>query len=696
MAAARARAPAAAAAGFDPSDFDDVTWHAAAPPDMRARGVVIPHCAVASTCAVPVTSPFARLFRGALTLKPAPTPGAPPRKPKRFFTEVDGVLEAPRFAWLTIAAGVRPAIDLRDGGAPVHAGGGGPAASRYAGTLLPFQRAAVRQMVAFHEAIGGGVLIVPCGMGKSEVACALTALTAVRTVVVVPQVEQMDQMYDKMRARCPALSVRRVGDVHKWAPRPRGGGAKRARHDAETTESAEEDGPLPDVLVCTMQSLARGSVPDGALRGVGHVIVDEAHHCPADTMVEVMARLPAARVTGMTATLRRSDGFEAVVAHLLGPVAIEVQVPWRPALVRRARVRLTRATRDAIERTVGKAQAAATRRQDIITHIANDATRNVAALALVGAVARRVRKRNPRACVLVMTDRRRHAIELGGFVLNALQADDASDVAERKRANVAKLLERQEAADGKRAELRPDMPACDPLTDIPDDDEDLMGFLRTLWTGVACEVYVGTLMTRKRRIEAAEREPAVYWLTGDIAYEGLNIPHVHAVVILSMFGKDMEQPVGRGRRIDTQHDVPEYYLMQALGSGASSVQRNADAHRDYFQQRETWPVADLPVVGKADASAAKTMWATTGAREPTKGKDFPTGRAQAVEWIAAARAQQRSRAKAAREAAAPRVVLSAATLEYGMGIGAGAVDPSADAASVARGDKVTMQLSVLT
>ena len=52
----------------------------------------------------------------------------------------------------------------------------------------------------------------------------------------------------------------------------------------------------------------------------GMVIVDECHHAASDTIAEVLQKVTAKYVYGVTATPKRSDGLEKINYMLLGPI----------------------------------------------------------------------------------------------------------------------------------------------------------------------------------------------------------------------------------------------------------------------------------------------------------------------------------------------------------------------------------------
>ncbi len=67
-----------------------------------------------------------------------------------------------------------------------------------------------------------------------------------------------------------------------------------------------------------VQSLALDIPP--SLLDVGHVVVDECHHAPAETVAAVVARFPARYLLGLTATPFRRDGLDDVIGWTVGPV----------------------------------------------------------------------------------------------------------------------------------------------------------------------------------------------------------------------------------------------------------------------------------------------------------------------------------------------------------------------------------------
>jgi len=76
------------------------------------------------------------------------------------------------------------------------------------------------------------------------------------------------------------------------------------------------------LTVALVQSLARGIPP--ALLNVAHVVLDEAHHAPAEQVAAVIAQFPARYLLGLSATPYRRDGLDAVIGFHIGPVVARI------------------------------------------------------------------------------------------------------------------------------------------------------------------------------------------------------------------------------------------------------------------------------------------------------------------------------------------------------------------------------------
>ena len=157
----------------------------------------------------------------------------------------------------------------------------------------PYQAEAI---TAWQAARGRGVVVLPTGAGKSQVA--LMAIDARRrdTLVVAPTLDLVRQWYDQLRRTFGG----EVGIV--------GGGDHEVRPLTVTTY---------DSAYLYMEHL-------GARFGL--VVFDECHHLPSGAYA-MAARLALAPFRlGLTATPERSDGRESDLDELIGPVVYRKEI----------------------------------------------------------------------------------------------------------------------------------------------------------------------------------------------------------------------------------------------------------------------------------------------------------------------------------------------------------------------------------
>ncbi|MBA4066088.1 MAG: helicase [Isosphaera sp.] len=156
---------------------------------------------------------------------------------------------------------------------------------------------------------GSGVIVLPCGAGKTVVGIAAMALLQKNTLVLTTSVTAVKQW------------VREILDKTTLT----------AAEVKEYTGEVKEIGP---VTVATYQILTyrpdkTEDFPHFGLfdkRDWGLIVYDEVHLLPAPVF-RVTATIQARRRLGLTATLIREDGREGDVFSLIGPKKYDV--PWR-------------------------------------------------------------------------------------------------------------------------------------------------------------------------------------------------------------------------------------------------------------------------------------------------------------------------------------------------------------------------------
>ena len=176
--------------------------------------------------------------------------------------------------------------------------------------LRDYQRDAV---AAFHaggtDHGGSGVVVLPCGAGKTVVAMGVMAAVGASTLILTTSVTAVRQWIAELRDKT-LIPADLIGEY--------------------TGESKD----VRAVTVATYQVLTHRSHTDGEFthlalfdqRDWGLIVYDEVHLLPAPVF-QITATLQARRRLGLTATLVREDHREDDVFALIGPK--KADVPWK-------------------------------------------------------------------------------------------------------------------------------------------------------------------------------------------------------------------------------------------------------------------------------------------------------------------------------------------------------------------------------
>jgi DNA excision repair protein ERCC-3 len=176
--------------------------------------------------------------------------------------------------------------------------------------LRPYQSEAARAFHAGGSVLGGnGVIVLPCGAGKTVTAIAVMNLVGAKTLILTTNTVAVRQWREELLDKtglAPEQVAEYTGDEKQVAP----------------------------VTISTYQMLTwrrskAGEFEHFALfskENWGLVVYDEVHLLPAP-IFRVTAELQARRRLGLTATLVREDGKEDEVFCLIGPKRYDV--PWK-------------------------------------------------------------------------------------------------------------------------------------------------------------------------------------------------------------------------------------------------------------------------------------------------------------------------------------------------------------------------------
>ncbi|WP_322411678.1 DNA repair helicase XPB [Microbacterium invictum] len=169
--------------------------------------------------------------------------------------------------------------------------------------LRPYQQQAVE---TFADG-GSGVVVLPCGAGKTLVGAGAMAETKTTTLILVTNTVSARQWRDELLRRT-SLTPEEIG---------------------EYSGQAKEVKPVTIATYQILTAKRKGQYAHLALLDAldwGLIVYDEVHLLPAPVF-KLTADLQARRRLGLTATLVREDGREGDVFSLIGPKRFDA--PWK-------------------------------------------------------------------------------------------------------------------------------------------------------------------------------------------------------------------------------------------------------------------------------------------------------------------------------------------------------------------------------
>ncbi len=173
-----------------------------------------------------------------------------------------------------------------------------------------YQKGAVAAFHAGGDARGGsGVVVLPCGAGKTIVGLAAMAALKTETLILTTSTTAVEQWRREILDKTdldPELIGTYTGDSKTIAP------VTLATYQI-VTYRPKKDGDFPHFPIFNQ-------------RDWGLIVYDEVHLLPAPVF-RVTADIQARRRLGLTATLVREDHHEDDVFSLIGPKKFDV--PWR-------------------------------------------------------------------------------------------------------------------------------------------------------------------------------------------------------------------------------------------------------------------------------------------------------------------------------------------------------------------------------
>lgn len=163
------------------------------------------------------------------------------------------------------------------------------------GTLRSYQKSAIESAFKYRQ----GVIVSPCGSGKTVMGIFFLAMTGQKTLWVTHTKDLMYQTIEQIEhfLNIPAEAIGKIGD------------GKKSIGD--------------QVTVGLVQSLVKYD-KEKLKESFGCMIIDEAHRVPSRTFQDIVEVSKAKFRLGLTATPKRKDGLEPILYHVVGQTVFEI------------------------------------------------------------------------------------------------------------------------------------------------------------------------------------------------------------------------------------------------------------------------------------------------------------------------------------------------------------------------------------
>ena len=172
---------------------------------------------------------------------------------------------------------------------------------KFVGTLKDSlsQNDAVSACVNSLNKIGGGLLSLPTGYGKTTCALAVLAKMSVKTLIIVHKEFLMNQWEERIKQFLPDASI----------------GILR-QQKCETNK---------DITIAMLQTLCTKDFPAGTFDSFGLTIIDETHHICSRVFSQSMFAITTKYILGLSATPERKDNLTYTLHWFIGPTCFSIK-----------------------------------------------------------------------------------------------------------------------------------------------------------------------------------------------------------------------------------------------------------------------------------------------------------------------------------------------------------------------------------
>ena len=146
--------------------------------------------------------------------------------------------------------------------------------------------------------LGGGLLELYTGYGKTVCALKIIADLNVKTIIIVHKEFLLRQWVERIEQFLPDAKVGRL--------------------QGSTIDIKDKD-----IVIGMLQSLSMKDYEIELFKSFGLTIVDECHHIGAEVFSRALFKVVTKYTLGLSATMKRKDGLTKVIKMFLGKVVVK-------------------------------------------------------------------------------------------------------------------------------------------------------------------------------------------------------------------------------------------------------------------------------------------------------------------------------------------------------------------------------------
>lgn len=169
----------------------------------------------------------------------------------------------------------------------------------FKGSLRDYQQQVVSAYLKKALDIGGGLLDIPCGYGKTVMALNIISKLQKKTLIIVHKEFLMNQWIERIQEYLPSAKVGKI--------------------QGKIIDTEDKD-----IVIGMLQSLSMKDFPESLFQQFGLTVVDETHHIAAEVFSRSLFKIVTKYMLGLSATMERKDGLTHIFKKFIGDIAYKI------------------------------------------------------------------------------------------------------------------------------------------------------------------------------------------------------------------------------------------------------------------------------------------------------------------------------------------------------------------------------------